>query len=123
MKSFQVIGHYLSLAPEHISSTTISDGTLFRTKHDAERYAAEKMHPGATVKEHESEDPKFNIPREFSARRAIVATFKGRKNIVTEINGTVKNIREYYMENTFDIGHCPAENMQRCKGVEFLDFS
>ena len=50
MIGYQVIGHYKSLRPEHISSTTISDGAIFATHEEAEEYARPRMHPGYTVK-------------------------------------------------------------------------
>ena len=122
-KSYQVIGHYLNIRKDHISSTTVSDGVLFRTKHDAERYAAEKMHPGATIKEREHEDPNFNIPEGFHARRAVKVCFVDPKhNYVTEINETKDDILRYFVGAQFNVGAYPKEEMLTCVSLEFLDF-
>lgn len=56
--------------------------------------------------------------------RTVKVTFTDGNTIVTSINGTEQEIRDYYTKNSFNFGdneEHPADNMQRGVTVEFLE--
>jgi hypothetical protein len=53
--------------------------------------------------------------------RTIKATFENGDHLVTSINGTDQEVREYYLGKQFNLGDGDFDNMQVCVKVEFMD--
>jgi len=113
---YQVSGHYKSIKKPN--SHNSSDGTMFMTRNDAERYAKERIHPGARVTECKKTTRGYNIPLDFYARRCIRVCFENGDHLITEINGTLESIEKYYIGQLFDMGAYPIENMVRATCVQ-----
>jgi len=52
-------------------------------------------------------------------KKYIKVIFENGDNLKTEINGTKKEILQYYLGNYFNLG-IERDNMQKCIKVEFL---
>ncbi len=55
-----------------------------------------------------------------SRRRCVEVTFTNGDSLTTEINGTVDEIKKYYIGKTFNMGHNGDDLMTKGKSVKFL---
>jgi|SRR5579862_64519 len=53
--------------------------------------------------------------------RKVKVTFEDGNTIITRINGTVADIKKYYIGGTFNVGSPGNDNNQKATRVEFLD--
>lgn len=61
---------------------------------------------------------------EVPTRRTVKVTFEDGNTITTDINGTEKTIREYYIGNRFQFGdteECPKDKLLMATELEFLN--
>ena len=116
-KGYQVIGHYKNIKYDRRNSRNISDGTVFIKRYDAVKFANERMHTDATIREIDNPTD-YCIPLDFSAWRCIRVCFENGEHLVTEINGTLESIEKYYSGQRFDMGSYPVENMVRATCVQ-----
>ena len=56
-----------------------------------------------------------------ASMRAIKIYWSNGDTACTNINGTDEEIRDYYENNTFNIGNADRDLMVTCDRVEFLD--
>ena len=55
--------------------------------------------------------------------KTVKVTFADGNTILTNINGTEEEIRQYYLNNVFQFGDtpdCPKDNLQKAVSVEFI---
>lgn len=52
--------------------------------------------------------------------RAVRVYFDDGDSLLTEINGTVEQIEQYFLNKTFNIG-CAEDKMKKCTRIEFLE--
>jgi hypothetical protein len=130
----------------HDGWRTIAMYQLIQTNHSERRYnitnprtgelseAVYKYRPGRVIAEHATiettqkhaekikthhKDIEFEIHE--VPRRTIRVTFADGNTLATDINGTEQEIRDYYLNNYFNLGDDTRDNMQRGVSVEFLD--
>lgn len=78
----------------------------------------EKMGP---VFKHKKDDSENKDEDSKSKRRYIEVTFTNGDSLKTEINGTVDEIKKYYIGKSFNLGHNGDDLMTKGKSVKFLD--
>lgn len=100
-----------------------SDNEMFEVqaicRTDAEANAFCKLHPDCGVI---ANDDRGNIlVANIKPRHCVKVTFANGDTIKSTINGTVQEVRKYYLNNTFNIGSGGNDNMQKAVRVDFID--
>lgn len=62
-----------------------------------------------------------DMDADVSKRRSVKVTFDNGDVITTPINGTKKEIEDYYLNKYFNIGSGEEDEMAKVTGVEFLE--
>lgn len=100
-----------------------SDNEMFvveaicRTDKEANDFCA--LHPNCGVI---ATDERGNIiVANIKPRHSVKVTFANGHTIKTEINGTVEEVRRYYINQMFNIGTGGNDNMQKCTRIDFID--
>jgi hypothetical protein len=75
---------------------------------------------GPVFKHKKADDDKKDDDDSKSRRRCVEVTFTNGDSLTTEINGTVDEIKKYYIGKTFNLGHNGDDLMTKGKSVKFL---
>ena len=54
-------------------------------------------------------------------RQTVKVTFGNGDHLVSTINGTREEVNAYYLNQWFNVGLGPHDNMQLCVGVDFIE--
>jgi hypothetical protein len=81
----------------------------------------EKMGTVFNRKKTDTENKDDNDDSTKSKKRYIEVTFTNGDSLKTEINGTVDEIKKYYIGKTFNMGHNGDDLITKGKSVKFLD--